>query len=237
MTTRTLIPLLALALALGACQKADEDKADKANQSNTAAKPADDTATPVAVPGASRPDQPKDHECKGDCDKGDCNHGEAVGEHGEEGHSCSGDSTRLTDDEVVERTDEKGRKVLHAGQAFTSAPVVSVAELLSKPDDYLGKVVQVEGDVSAMCHHKRGWMAVVAEDKSGRTLRVMTAPTFLVPPESIGKTARAEGKIDVIEVPAAMAKHLSAEHKLDEPQEKDGKIQQVVMHASGADFI
>ncbi len=247
MKTRISIPLFALVVALGACQKADENKAQSDSQ-NTAAKPiADEGATPVAKPGAARPDMHKsecggdcDHEgkpCSGDCDhdKGECEHGD--GEHGEEGHSCSGDTTRLTDDETVERTDEKGRKVLHAGKEFTSAPVVSVAELLSKPDEYMGKVVQVEGDISAMCTHKRGWMAVVAEDRSGRNLRIMTAPTFLVPPESIGKTAHAEGEIDVIEVPEAMAKHLSADHKLDEMKVKDGKVQQVVMHATGADFI
>lgn len=236
MMTRISIPLFALVVALGACQKADENKA-KSESQNTAAKPiADEGATPVAKPGAARPDEHKS-ECGGDCDheKGDCQHGD--GEHGEEGHSCSGDTTRLTDDETIERTDDKGRKVLHAGKEFTSVPVVSVAELLSKPDAYLGKVVQVEGDISAMCTHKRGWMAVVAEDKSGRNLRIMTAPTFLVPPESIGKTAHAEGKIDVIEVPEAMAKHLAADHKLDELKVKDGKVQQVVMHATGADFI
>jgi len=240
MKTRISIPLFALAIALGACQKADEDKAKNEAPTTTAAKPVDDRgATPVATPGAARPGEQKDHECSGDCDhaKGECDHAKGEGEHGEEGHSCSGDDTRLTDDEVIERTDEQGRKVLHAGKEFSKAPLVSVAELLSKPDDYMGKVVQVEGDVSAMCTHKRGWMAVVADDKSGKNLRILTAPTFLVPAESIGKTARAEGKIDVIEVPAEMATHLSSEHKLDKPQEKDGKVQQVVMHATGADFI
>ena len=249
MKTRTILPLLALALVAMGCQKSDDKKSKK---SPTAAK---------AAAGADQ-GQAKGHECgKKDC-SGDCNdcgadcdknkqHAAAGGEakhecggdkaaHGEEDHECAGcgadTETKLIADHVEERTDDQGRKVLHAGQDFTKASVATVADVMAKPADFMGKTVTLEGDVSAMCGHKRAWFAMVGTgDKSGQQLRVFTTPVFLVPADSIGKSVRVEGKVDEVEIPKEAAEHFAKEHKLPMP-EGDGPFTQPVLRAIGADY-
>lgn len=152
-------------------------------------------------------------------------------------HDCAEGTTELTDDKVVTRTNDKGQTVLHAGAEFADGARVSVAQLMSQPDAYAGKKVRIRGNVSAMCHHKRGWFAVVGDDQSGQFVRVLTAPAFLVPAGSIGKLAEAEGTVEVIEVAADHAKHIAGEHKLGDPEAITANVKQVVIRASGADFI
>jgi hypothetical protein len=47
----------------------------------------------------------------------------------------------------------------------------------------------------------------------------------------------AEGTVEVIEVKAAAAKHLAEGHNIGEEAEVTGPVQQVVIKATGADFI
>jgi len=90
--------------------------------------------------------------------------------------------------------------------------------------------------VAAMCHHRRGWFAVAGEDKSGRLLRVITTPQFLVPPGSVGRTVVTEGTIDAVQMAPAKARHLQEEHKLGLPTDAKAPVRQVVLRATGAEF-
>ena len=152
-------------------------------------------------------------------------------------HDCAGGDSELQHDVTRTFTDAQGRQVTHTGRDFSAVETVSVAELLASPDKYAGKSVKVAGDVSAMCGHKRAWFALTADDQSGRSLRVLTNPVFLVPAGSIGKTAIAEGTVEVITVAADHARHIADEHKLGDPAEIKQDVKQVVLRASGADFI
>ena len=165
--------------------------------------------------------------CEGKKD-GDC------GDHKKEkeGEGCDHDTPHAK--EATKLPDGKG---FHGGKPLGSSPNVSVAELLSVPDKYTGKVVRFKGDISAMCHHKRSWFAVAADDKSGRQLRVITAPAFLVPPESIGRSADVEGTVEVVELKAKFARHLDKEHKLGAEPKGDAPVKQVVIRVAGADFF
>ena len=127
---------------------------------------------------------------------------------------------------------------LSVGEPFVGRERVSVAQLLSGAAEYQGKWVQVEGDVSAMCHHRRSWFALQDDgDRSGKFVRVLTAPGFLVPQGSVGRRARAEGRVEVIEVPAEAAKHYAKGHQLGDPDAVRGPERRVVIRASGAEFI
>jgi len=107
---------------------------------------------------------------------------------------------------------------------------------LAEPEIFAGKTVRLEGDISAMCHHKRRWFAVQDPgDRSGQYVRVLAAPAFLVPPHAIGKKARTEGTVEVIEVPAQTRQHLASEHDLEPARNEPQK--QVVLRASGAEII
>ncbi len=222
-----LVPLLA-----GGCAKAPTSSepapakpvtAKAATAKAATAKPA--TAKPATAKPASVEPVPG-----GSCEEG---------EGGEHGASCEGASAPVRNPAQVRVTTASGGEALHVGDAFAPAgevPTVKVSALLAEPDKWVGKRVRIQGDVTAMCHHKRGWFAVAAEDKSGRALRVITTPVFRVPQGSIGRAAVAEGRVDVIQVAARFARHMADEHKLGDPNGMVGPQRQVILRATGAEF-
>lgn len=157
----------------------------------------------------------------------------------DEGESCTAgaDTSALLNPAEKVRKDKDGTQITHIGAPFGAAQTVTVSALLTEPDALVGKRVRVRGDIGAMCHHKRGWFSLVAEDKSGRQVRVITAPTFLVPHGSRGKSAETEGVVEVIEVGQRMAQHLADDHKLQAPKTQLGPVKRVIIRATGADFF
>jgi hypothetical protein len=153
-------------------------------------------------------------------------------------HDCAlGAGTELANDKVVTSKTTDGKTLQHAGAQFSDGVAVTTSELLAAPDKYAGKKVRVKGNVSAMCMHARAWFALAADDQSGRFVRVMTAPNFLVPNDSIGKSAETEGVVEVTEVAPEQAKHIAGEHKLGDPAAITGPVKQVIIRATGAAFI
>ena len=62
---------------------------------------------------------------------------------------------------------------------------------------------------------------------------MFATPVFLAPRDAIGKTAVAEGVIEVVAVDGASARHFAEGHKLGgDVQARD----QVVLRATGAEF-
>ena len=137
---------------------------------------------------------------------------------------------------VDERPSPTGGTLVHVGAELGRTAVVPVADILARPEEFAGKTVQVRGQVSSMCTHRRGWFAVVTDDQSGRHLRVLTAPSFLVPEDAVGTTARAEGTIEAEELTRERADYFNKNHKLSYPEGTDGVIRQAVLRATGADF-
>jgi hypothetical protein len=131
-----------------------------------------------------------------------------------------------------------GADMVLVGGDLAGLSVVSVKELVENPDDYAGKTIRVQGDVNAMCHHGRGWFSIQDEgDRSGNFVRIVTNPNFLVPAGSIGKKARAEGRVDVIEESAKQAQHYAENHKIGDPKKIEGPVKRIVIRATGAEFI
>ncbi len=156
------------------------------------------------------------------------------------GAGCGcGAEVRSADATVLERRHpSNGARVSVVGTAIGSAPLVSIAALLNDPSSYQGKTVRVEGDVSAMCHHRRAWFSVQPEGaRDGSHIRVLTVPTFLVPPGSVGRKARAEGRVELVEVPASARRHYEAEHGLQHAHGSGAPGRQIVLRAFGAEFI
>jgi hypothetical protein len=122
----------------------------------------------------------------------------------------------VPDNAVTTRDPATGATVTTVGAKLGAAAPVKVGDLLARPREFAGKQVRVEGNVSAMCQHRRAWFAVASEDRSGNAVRVFAAPSFLVPPGSIGKKARTEGTVEVAEV---------------------GGSVRVMLRASGAEFM
>ncbi|MBN1608417.1 MAG: DUF4920 domain-containing protein [Polyangiaceae bacterium] len=123
------------------------------------------------------------------------------------------------------------------GAALAGAKRVSVAELLAKPAGFVGQTVRLEGEVTAMCHHQRAWFAIRDDaTPASQYVRVQTRPAFLVPTGAIGKRAKAEGRVELVQVPQAMAQHYASDHGLGDPKAVTGPVQAPVIIAMGAEF-
>jgi hypothetical protein len=140
---------------------------------------------------------------------------------------------------VLTETDPvSGETRMVVGERLSNAvPTVSIKELTADPQRFSGKRVRVEGNVTAMCQHKQAWFALKDPGDSSNTyVRVITAPSFLVPTDSVGRKGRTEGTVQVERVPAAAARHYSDQHKLSDPA-APAEHRSIVMRATGAEFI
>ncbi|MGI5863457.1 MAG: DUF4920 domain-containing protein [Myxococcales bacterium] len=241
MKMRLMIPLAALALA--GCQ----DKPQQVTPATSTAAQAVAAAAPEKKADPA-PAQEAGHQHEG-------NHGDEAEQHAHEGHAqhegCTGDHggdhgmkvgvlMPVPEHEGTLVTDPAtGATFLAAGARLTGAERVSIEDLMAKPERYAGKTVRVAGNISAMCHHKRGWFALQGEGRGGEVVRVITTPAFRVPENAMGKQARAEGVVEIVAVPASDARHFAVDHKVGDPAAvKDDKpVKSVVIRATGAEFI
>lgn len=123
------------------------------------------------------------------------------------------------------------------GQALAAAPVVTVKQLLEKPDEYTGKNVRIEGNVTAMCHHRRVWFTVQDPgDRTGSNVRVTAWPAFLTPSDAMGKQVRVEGSVLITQTSPTFARHLADSHKVGQPPTDGEPVKTVTLRASGAEF-
>jgi hypothetical protein len=132
--------------------------------------------------------------------------------------------------ERIEKDPKTGQIRTKVGQAFDlSKQRISVSQAINTPMDYAQKEVILEGEVTAMCSHRRAWYAIV--DSSGKApLRIIVAPHFLVPKDAMGKRSRVIGILESSEVPEQTARHLSKDHGL--PEER----RTTILRATGAEF-
>jgi len=221
--------LCVAAIGLGGCSA--RDHSDGAAAKTATAKPmADVTATGSAAQGQCS--------CNEDGTRlpGQC--AELMPAHEPGGAECPEQAPPgAVPDEVRERRDPSGRMVQHVGAEFSNAPPMTVTDALAGADKLAGKPVQLEGYVSAMCQHRRAWFAVVGRDQTGDTVRVLTAPAFLVPAGVVGKQVRVEGTLASAPLSAETAKHLTSSHKLPTTNAPGGTGTEVVMNATVAEFF
>ena len=97
------------------------------------------------------------------------------------------------------------------GKGVSEATPVKLSELMAKPDDYVGKVVKVEGLITEVCP-KRGCWINVAGDKEFQTIRIKVEDGVIVfPMTDKGKKVVAEGTFTKAELTKeqaiARAKH------------------------------
>jgi hypothetical protein len=107
-----------------------------------------------------------------------------------------------------------GAAVQQLGKPFAVSHPLTVSEVLNKPEERLGKPIQVRGKVTEVCQMKGCWMALV--DDTGKSLRVkVNDGVIVIPKESVGKMAVAEGELKKIQLTKdqaiARAKHEAEE--------------------------
>jgi hypothetical protein len=129
--------------------------------------------------------------------------------------------------------------VVKLGAPLTLKDQVAIADLSSKPADYVGKAVQVKGKVTEVCEKMGCWMMLV-DAKTQAKVRIKVKDGEIVfPKDSIGKIAVAEGKFVKIEMTQeqaiAQAKHEAEEnHKKFDPASITGPKTIYQIAGSGA---
>ena len=105
------------------------------------------------------------------------------------------------------------------GKGVSEATPVKLSELMAKPDDYVGKVVKVEGLITEVCA-KRGCWINVAGDKEFQTIKIKVEDGVIVfPLTDKGKKVVAEGTFTKME----LTKEQAIERAKHEAEEKGTK--------------
>ena len=85
------------------------------------------------------------------------------------------------------------------GKPLTGKEPMPLATLLAKPSDYIGKTVQVKGQITEVCQMMGCWLDLTNDE--GQKLRIKVNDGEIeFPKDSAGKTAVAEGRFDKIEL-------------------------------------
>ena len=123
------------------------------------------------------------------------------------------------------------------GTGLTLNDATPLATLLSTPDDYVGKMVQVKGKVTEVCQMMGCWLQIQDGEKGVR-FKVKDGD-IMFPKDSAGRTATAEGVFKKIELnrrqAVAWAKHEAEERgqKFDASKIKSGMTMYQI-HGTGA---
>lgn len=92
-----------------------------------------------------------------------------------------------------------------------SAPEVTLAALLEKPQPYAGKVIRTQGTVHRVCQAAGCWIEL-RDDRSGKTVRTpMAGHAFFVPKDCMGKRASVQGIVELRPLTAGHKEHLKGE--------------------------
>jgi len=102
------------------------------------------------------------------------------------------------------------------GKPLTLDKPTPIADVLSKADRLAGKTVQVRGRVTEVCEQMGCWMRLA--DPGGGAMRIKVKDGEIVfPRESIGRIAKAEGRLEKLELTkeqaVARARHEAEEQK------------------------
>jgi hypothetical protein len=81
------------------------------------------------------------------------------------------------------------------GKPLTLKQQIAIDKLVAAPERYVGKMVQVKGSVRDVCQHMGCWMELL-DPATNKGIRIKVEDGVIVfPPEAVGKTAIAEGKL------------------------------------------
>ena len=105
--------------------------------------------------------------------------------------------------------------VVNLGKPLTLKEPMSIQKLMSAPDEYLTKTVQVKGKVTDVCQMMGCWMELVEEGTGARVRIKVEEGVIVFPKDSAGKTAVAEGEFTKLELTREQAIE-QAKHEAEE---------------------
>ncbi len=127
--------------------------------------------------------------------------------------------------------------VLKRGDLVGKTNAVSLAKVLKKPGDYVGKTIIVEGVIVHSCKMEGCWMEI-APAKDAKSARVtFKNRAFFIPLDSAGMRARAEG---VFSMKTLSKKEVDLLKNEDGAKfgniNKDGTVTEVSFEATGVEL-
>ena len=124
------------------------------------------------------------------------------------------------------------------GAPLGSAPIEKLASVLSEPDRFAGKAVQVEGHVRRACTAMGCWMELAesGDEKAPGCRVIMKDHAFFVPTDSAGASARVEGTLSVRKIEAGQVAHMEGEGAKFDHKAPDGSAEELRFVASGVEL-
>lgn len=123
------------------------------------------------------------------------------------------------------------------GAPVTLTEAVPLSDALSKPDDYKGREILLEGVVKSVCKKKGCWLVL---DDGERDLRLTFKDYgFFVPKDVAGKKVRAQGLLVRETQSAKTVKHFLKDEGASKERIKavKGPVETVSFVASGVSFL
>ncbi len=89
---------------------------------------------------------------------------------------------------------------MNLGKPIDVKQITSIKELLANPDQYLGKDVRIEGEITAVCQNMACWINV----KDGSTPETITVKVndgeIVFPKDGTGKSVVAQGRFEKLDL-------------------------------------
>lgn len=102
---------------------------------------------------------------------------------------------------------------------------VSFTDLIANPQDFDGKIIQLDGNISEVCQSAGCW-ALITDGTN--EVRIVTMHKFLLPKDCASSNTKVEGTFKVKEITEEQAKHYNDEAKNPKVKTEDIKGPQKV---------
>jgi polygalacturonase len=125
--------------------------------------------------------------------------------------------------------------VLYGAELNAELKETSIADLITKPDEFTDKVIKISGDITDVCQAAGCWIVIT---DGTNTIRVSTRHKFFLPKDATGKTI-SEGTFKVVEETEEHAKEMNKESRNPTMKTEDIKGPQkvFVIQATGIKLL
>ena len=106
-------------------------------------------------------------------------------------------------------------EVIRRGDPLSSAPAISLDQVVAHPKKYTDKTVMIKGTASAVCKKKGCWMILSGSTPSSTARVTFKDYSFFVPKDSSGMRAKVEGQVKVKVMSQEERQHLADDEKVD----------------------
>lgn len=101
------------------------------------------------------------------------------------------------------------------GEALTLETITPVSDIVSRPEEFLGKRVLVKGVVTGVCQEQGCWMDIIGTSGADTIQIKVDDGVIVFPKDAVGKQVIAEGNVEKLEMTKEEALE-AAKHKAEE---------------------